>query len=882
MSMAVGLVIVSHSSRLADGVAELAEQMAQGKTPIAAAGGAMDDVLGTSTDKILEAIQSVDGPDGVLVLLDLGSAILSAEMVLEMLSDEQRARIRLSYAPLVEGAVAAALEASLGRTLAQVQQVAEMTANVEQIQKLKPLTPTENVSGEIAASPEGNSIEGTSELTVQLTLTNPTGLHARPASLFVQTSAGFQAIIHASGRGKETDATSIFGVMSLGLRQGDTLTIRASGKEAEAAIEALSELVRANFHEPTSPIVGADVSLPSPMYRPGTLADADVSRTPPIYRPAQLPGEPWRGIPVSAGIAVGPTFMYSSNTISLNAIERLPISTEQVTSEQQRLREALLTAAKELRTLARELQNKVGQADAAIFEAQALMLLDPALGEATLHVIETAHVDAAGALAEAGEHYATMLETLDDPLIAGRAVDMRDAVRRALQHVTNQHAQEHVLSGLSRPVILMAWDLTPSDTAQLKPEFVLGICTVQGGPTTHAAIIARALEIPAVAGLDPHLLEIIHDGQQIAIDGSKGFIYVHPDGTQQDALYTEMLQQQQARNVRRSLNSSLWRTRPGSTADGHKAQIFANVGDVESARAAAESGAEGIGLLRTEFLFGGRTVFPDEQEQFESYVALFRAFADHTILGKTIVARTLDAGADKPFPALEPLIGALQEFNPALGLRGVRIHLLYEELLCQQLRALLRAGTETGVQLHIMFPMIATIEEIRRLRMIFTSVQNGLKDEGIALPASTQVGIMIETPAAALMANALAREVDFFSIGANDLYQYTMAADRTNTRVTGMFGMLEPAVWRLIERVIRAGVEHGKLVALCGELAADPRIGPLLVGLGVQELSMNPPAIVNVKAALHTHTLEHWRKLSHKLLEAETAAEIQSILQTMD
>src|SRR6266705_7164086 len=511
--MTVGLVIVSHSAQLAVGVVELAGQMTQGKTPIAAAGGAIDDILGTSADKILAALQSVDGPDGVLVLLDLGSAILSAELALEMLSDEQRDRIRLSYAPLVEGAVAAALEASLGRPLAQVQQMAEQTANVDRLQMLKPLTPASNEPLEIAVPPE------TSELTTHVTLANPTGLHARPAMLFVQTAAGYQANVHASGRGKDTDATSIFGVLSLGLRQGDTLTLRASGKEAQAAIEALSELVRVNFYETAPP----------------SNVGADVSRTPPIDRP-QLPGEPWRGIPVSAGIAVGPAFMHSSCTISLNAIERRPISAEQVTSEQQRLRDALHTAAQELRALARELQNKVGQADAAIFDAQALMLLDPALGEAALHVIETAHLDAAGALAEAGERYATTLENIDDPLIAGRAVDMRDAVSRALQQLTDQQAQGHVLSGLSQPVILLARDLTPSDTAQLRSEFVLGICTVQGGPTTHAAIIARALEIPAVAGLDPHLLEIIHDGQQIAIDGSQGLIYLHPDDKQQDAL----------------------------------------------------------------------------------------------------------------------------------------------------------------------------------------------------------------------------------------------------------------------------------------------------------------------------------------------------------
>src|SRR5207245_7096735 len=253
--------------------------MTQGKTPIAAAGGASDDILGTSADKILAAILSVDGPDGVLVLLDLGSAILSAEMALEMLSDEQRDRVRLSYAPLVEGAVAAALEASLGRPLAQVQQMAEQTANVEQLQMLKPLTPTENMTVEIVAPPESISPGEISELTVQLTLANPTGLHARPAMLFVQTAAGYQAHIRASGRGKDTDATSIFGVLSLGLRQGDTLTLRSSGKEAEAAIEALSELVRLNFHETAPPIAGTDVSRPAPMFLPDTPVGADVSGT---------------------------------------------------------------------------------------------------------------------------------------------------------------------------------------------------------------------------------------------------------------------------------------------------------------------------------------------------------------------------------------------------------------------------------------------------------------------------------------------------------------------------------------------------------------------------------------------------------------------------
>jgi phosphoenolpyruvate-protein kinase (PTS system EI component) len=387
-----------------------------------------------------------------------------------------------------------------------------------------------------------------------------------------------------------------------------------------------------------------------------------------------------------------------------------------------------------------------------------------------------------------------------------------------------------------------------------------------------------------MAGRDETILQMIHSGDEVGLDADNGLLYQHPaPGVRADLMKRVVeRQQQRARDLRRTREDAQWRSQAGSTADGTRVQVFANVGDQEGARAAAESGAEGIGLLRTEFLFGGRPVFPDEQEQFESYGALFRAFADHALLGKTIVARTLDAGADKPFPALEPLIGSLQEANPALGLRGARIHLVHEELLRQQLRALLRAGAEASIQLYIMFPMIATLEEVRRLRAVYAAVQHELSSEGIALSPGTQVGIMIETPAAALMADVLAREVDFFSIGANDLFQYTMAADRTNSRVTAMFGELEPAVWRLIECVVRAGAEHGKLVAVCGELAADARIGPLLAGLGVQELSMSPPAIVKVKAALHKHAMDYWQRLARELLKAETAADVQGVLHSIE
>ena len=585
--------------------------------------------------------------------------------------------------------------------------------------------------------------------------------------------------------------------------------------------------------------------------------------------------EPARVLAISPGIAIGPVRIFKQVKLP---VEATTIAPNQVEAEQDHLQAAIEKALKELRQLAAQVAQTVGHSEADIFEAQQLMLQDPELLDEVVELINQHH-SAVAALHQAAEHQAQELEALENETLAARAADIRDVAGRVTRHLQDENVHQNGVEGDGGPVLLVAHDLLPSDTANLSPKSILGICTVVGGPTTHAAIIARALEIPAIAGIDPRLLDTLHDGQQIAIDGTQGLLYLHPDAEQQQLLRASMLQQRQARDLRRTHNATQWRNHPASTADGYPVQIFANVGDLESTRAAAESGAEGIGLLRTEFLFGGRPVFPGEYEQFDTYVTLFRAFADHASFGKTIIARTLDAGADKPFPALEPLIGPLQEANPALGLRGARIHLVHEELLHQQLRALLRAGAATAIDLHIMFPMVATLEEVRRLRAIYITVQQELQQEGLALPQDTQIGIMIETPAAAVMADVLAREVDFFSIGANDLFQYTMAADRTNSRVTSMFGVLEPAVWRLIAQVVRAAKAHNKTVALCGELAADPHVGPLLAGLGIQELSMSPPAIVNVKAALNQHTLEYWREKAQELLRAETAEEMQAVLE---
>jgi multiphosphoryl transfer protein len=874
--MTVALVIVSHSSQLAAGVAELASQMVQQKVPIVPAGGAGDEgepILGTSADKILTAIQAVESPDGVLVLLDLGSAILSAEMALEMLDSPQQEHVLLSFAPLVEGTVAAAIEASLGHTLREVQQAAEKTADRQQLQLLKPIESSSletEAATTVAPSPSQLSVTSPDILEAQLTITNPTGLHARPATLFVQTAGQFQATIEAMAHGRSTDATNIIGVLSLGIRQGDTLTLRATGPEAAAALKALSDLAEANFYE--APPAGA-TPIPSVPSTPSLS-------TPPAQVPPSQPSASqaaqgtWQGISTSRGVALGPALLYTSGQLTLTSIERHSITSEQVPSEQARLRQALDDTAQELRTLAENLQAQIGQTDAAIFIAQALMLQDHTLLEAALQQIAQQHSDAASALASVGEQQASALAALDNALLAARAVDVRDAVSRALRRLTGQSGTKQDLSNLPEPVILLAQDLTPSDTAILRPETVLGICTTAGGPTAHAAILARALGIPAIAGLPENALLKIHNGDELGLDADHGLLYHFPTIELRIQLQQRLATQQQQRTVQQA---TAQQTSTPVSIDGRHIALLANVGSEAEAEAARQWGAEGIGLLRTEFLFASASSFPSVDEQRHQYIRIFQAFNGGAAFSqKPIVVRTLDAGADKPLPALESILGATTEANPALGLRGIRISLAHPELLKQQITALLQAAAETAINLHIMFPMITTVEELRSARSIFEHVYTQIKQQHPSLP-DVPVGIMVEVPSAALMAAELAQVADFFSIGANDLLQYTVACDRTNAAVAHLYHPMQPAVLRLIAHIAEAAHHASKPVAVCGEIASDPRLASILVGLGIDELSMTPTALPTIRTTLTSRSSFELTTLAQQVLTLQTVAEVEQV-----
>jgi phosphoenolpyruvate-protein phosphotransferase len=453
---------------------------------------------------------------------------------------------------------------------------------------------------------------------------------------------------------------------------------------------------------------------------------------------------------------------------------------------------------------------------------------------------------------------------------------MRDAIGRAVEKLGAQLAPKKDLSSLNQPVILIAADLTPSDTAQLRPEFVLGICTVHGGPTAHAAILARALGIPAIAGLNEAALQVIHSGDELGLDADNGQLYHHPTSEIRAQLVKRLAEEQQQRAT---LKATAQQEQAPIVFNSRHILLLANVGSEAEAEAARQWGAEGIGLLRTEFLFARTPTLPDEDEQRQLYAKVFRAFigdSDHQ--GKPIVVRTLDAGADKPMPALDSILGQSVEANPALGFRGIRIHLAHQSLLEQQLSAFLLAAADTGTKLHIMFPMITTVEELQEARSIFDRVYDGLRSRQVALPLHVPTGIMVEVPSAVILAAELAELADFFSIGANDLLQYTLACDRTNVNVSGLYNPMQPALLRLIHEVATAGRNAGKPVAVCGEIASDPRLAPILVGLGVDELSMTPTALPVVRAALVQWSSQELSEMAEKVLHLKTVTEVEQLL----
>jgi len=558
------------------------------------------------------------------------------------------------------------------------------------------------------------------------------------------------------------------------------------------------------------------------------------------------------GIAASPGIVIGPLVR-----VRMEAPRPARGMVTDPAAEWARVQVALAQAKTQLTTLQTQLLAHVDAEEAAIFRAHALMLDDPVLLQQVRQHIEERHSSAEAALHDAAEGYIRQLDGLADPALRARAADLRDVVARL----------QHLLSGVSpakitppAPSILAAADLLPSEVASLDRACVLGICTSRGGPTSHAAILARALGIPAVMGLGDALWEI-PDGTLLILDGGAGVLWIAPD---QETLGRYKVRQ----------NASILPVPQGAshgpavTRDRHRVRLLANLSGEEDVQAALDAGAEGVGVLRTEFLYLNDTALPGEASQVRAYEGIAACFA-----GLPVGVRLLDLGGEKALPG----VAVPHAANPALGQRGVRLSLAYPELLLwPQLRALLRvAGTH---DLRVLLPMVTTVAEVRAVRDHLATCSAALAAAGVAVPDRVQLGAMIEVPAAALLADQIAAEVDFLSVGTNDLTQYTLAADRTHPAVAELAGGLQPAVLRLLDGVVRAAHVQGCPVELCGELAGDPLAVPVLVGLGVDALSMAPAAIPRVRAVVRGLTLDAARAAAQEALLAEDAAAAEALV----
>ncbi len=657
-----------------------------------------------------------------------------------------------------------------------------------------------------------------------ISIPNPAGLHARPAAVFASKAKTFSADIKLIFGARSANAKSVVGIMGLGTSKADVVSVQANGADAEAAVKELAELLKNACGETEHDAPAAPKAAPAaPVVQHGANVIA--------------------GVGASPGLAIGQVHQHRVQQFQL--VETAGSQQEEKT----KLSAALKQAASEIETLK---SGGVDPARQAILTVHQDLLQDPDLLTATDHILAKGK-SASWAWHGAFTALSTQLETQGNALLGERANDIRDIGRRVLAVLTGtRSAAPEVPAG----AILIAEDLTPSDTASLDPAKVLGFCTRTGGGTSHVAILARALGIPAICGIDEAALAL-QDGETVIIDGMAGTLRVKPDEATLQATKAEITRLAERRAMD-AANSQ----QDARLSDGTRIEVVANIRNAADARDAVVKGAEGVGLLRSEFLFDDRDTAPDENEQAREYCAVAEALGHE----RPLVVRTLDVGGDKPLSYL-PLP---KEDNPFLGLRGIRIGLDQPELLRTQLRAILRAAPLT--RLHIMFPMIASLEELRTAKAMLAEEQAkaGITD--------VKVGIMVEVPSTVVLARHFAAEVDFFSIGTNDLTQYVLAMDRGHPKLAKQADALHPAVLTMIAMTCEGARAHGRWVGVCGGLASDERAAPVLVGMGVKELSVSVPALATVKATLARWSLVECQALAQEVLKQATTEEVRAVL----
>ena len=563
------------------------------------------------------------------------------------------------------------------------------------------------------------------------------------------------------------------------------------------------------------------------------------------------------GIPASPGIVFGKALVLKEEKIVLDTQK---ISEDQVEAEVARFYAGREAAVEQLNSIHQRALKSLGEEKAAIFEGHLMILEDEELEEEIIDYLRSNKVNASVAASKIIDQQVEMLSEIDDEYLKERAGDIRDIGNRLIKNILGMHIVD--LGDITEESILVAYDLTPSETAQLNLEKVLGFITDIGGRTSHTSIMARSLELPAIVGTND-VTARVNTGDYLILDAVNNRVYVNPTQAEIDELKTL-----EAKLAEEKAELAKLKDLPAVTLDGHKVDVVANIGTIRDCEGAHRNGAEGVGLYRTEFLFMDRDQLPSEEEQFIAYKEVVEAME-----GRLVVLRTMDIGGDKELPYLN----LPKEMNPFLGWRAVRIALDRREILHAQLRAVLRASAFG--KLAVMFPMIISVEEIRELKSVLETLKAELRAEGKAFDENIQVGVMVETPSAAVNAKFLAKEVDFFSICTNDLTQYTLAVDRGNELISHLYNPMSPSVLGLIKQVIDASHAEGKWTGMCGELAGDERATLLLLGMGLDEFSMSAISVPRIKKLIRHVNYQEVKALADEALQKPTAAEIEQLIQ---
>lgn len=828
--MSVGLVVVSHSAQVAEGVVELASQMAP-SVRLVAAGGDGSGGVGTSFDLISTALDEADTGDGVAILYDLGSALLTTEMALEMADPDVAERRVIVDAPVVEGAIAAAVAAEGGGELSAVVAAAREVggdagadgggagAAGGGASAAGAADAGAGAGGADADGSERGAAAGPAAITRTVGIVNPFGLHARPAAELARLVSSSAVPVTVSVEGKSpVDLRSVMSVVRLGTRAGDQVTLEASGDGAEAVLDQVAEAIRAGFGEAgidapsgageTAAGPGSAVSAATPAGSAATLPEAG--------RGAGAPDASDRsaaaGTPASPGLAVGPAHRLGDLPDDLPAPSRVGEPAE----ERQRLSDAVDVAAAELD----------GGDDLA--QAHAAILRDPSLLDAAVADLSDG---AAQSWWREVRRLADDLAATDDEVVAARAIDVREAGARVLRHLGVEVSRiDESVSG----AVVLADEVGPAEVTELVEQGAVGVALGGGSPTAHAVVVARGLGLPMVIRFPR--VDGVDEGVQVVLDGEDGTVAIDPPA--------DDVRRARERAEAQDRRAAELREQAAEPVDfqGRSVLVAANVGSVADARAAVANGADGVGLLRTELLVLDRETYPDEDTQRDDLTEILDVLGD-----RPVVVRVLDAGGDKPVRTLD----VTPEHNGFLGIRGLRYLLAHPELLHTQLRAIARASV--GHRVSVMAPMVTTVEEARAFREAVDAAVASLVSDGVEHAAPEAVGIMVEVPAAALTVEEFADVVDFVSVGSNDLAAYLSAADRTEPDLAPLLDPDSSAMKRVLDALTEQAASRGIPVAVCGEMAGDPGLAMSLLARGVWEVSMAPARIPAVKDAIRRY-----------------------------